>query len=165
MEPLKEEAAIAKEYKQLSKEMEQSDVIVTVSDIDHYTEDNQRLDERLNHLKSQQAEKEGQQAQINQLLQKYKGKRQQNDYDIEKLNYELVKATENYEQLSGKLNVLEERKKNQSETLEVKTTVDEIKKNPESLNNRADIMEDRISNLEDRNIEMLQVEEERELRL
>ena len=57
MEPLKEEAAIAKEYKQLSKEMEQSDVIVTVSDIDHYTEDNQRLDERLNHLKSQQAEK------------------------------------------------------------------------------------------------------------
>ena len=37
--------------------MEQSDVIVTVSDIDHYTEDNQRLDERLNHLKSQQAEK------------------------------------------------------------------------------------------------------------
>lgn len=116
VEPLKEEAAIAKEYKQLSKEMEQSDVIVTVSDIDHYTEDNQRLDERLNHLKSQQAEKEGQQAQINQLLQKYKGKRQQNDYDIEKLNYELVKATENYEQLSGKLNVLEERKKNQSET-------------------------------------------------
>ncbi|MDU3951459.1 MAG: AAA family ATPase, partial [Staphylococcus epidermidis] len=95
VEPLKEEAAIAKEYKQLSKEMEQSDVIVTVSDIDHYTEDNQRLDERLNHLKSQQ---------------------QQNDYDIEKLNYELVKATENYEQLSGKLNVLEERKKNQSET-------------------------------------------------
>ena len=47
------------------------------SDIDHYTEDNQRLDERLNHPKSQQAEKEGQQAQINQLLQKYKGKRQQ----------------------------------------------------------------------------------------
>ena len=38
-------------------------------------------------------------------------------------------------------------------------------KNPESLKNRADIMEDRISNLEDRNIEMLQVEEERELRL
>lgn len=52
--------------------MEQSDVIVTVSDIDHYTEDNQRLDERLNHLKSQQAEKEGQQAQINQLLQNIK---------------------------------------------------------------------------------------------
>ena len=72
MEPLKEEAAIAKEYKQLSKEMEQSDVIVTVSDIDHYTEDNQRLDERLNHPKSQQAEKEGQQAQINQLLQNIK---------------------------------------------------------------------------------------------
>ena len=43
--------------------------------------------------------------------------------------------------------------------------MDEIKKNLESLNNRADIMEDRISNLQDRNIETLQMEEERELRL
>ena len=40
-----------------------------------------------------------------------------------------------------------------------------IKKNLDSLNNRADITEDRISSLEDRNIEMLQMEEERELRL
>ena len=49
--------------------------------------------------------------------------------------------------------------------LDVKNTMNEIKKNLESLNNRDDIMEDRISNLEDRNIEMLQVQEERELRL
>ena len=49
--------------------------------------------------------------------------------------------------------------------LEMKNTMDEIKKNLESLNNRADIMEEGISNLEDRNIEMLQMEEERELRL
>ncbi|MCE3315447.1 hypothetical protein LB336_14625, partial [Staphylococcus aureus] len=67
-------------------------------------------------LKSQQADKEAQQALVNQLLQKFKGERQQVDYDIEKLNYELVKTTETYEQLTGKLNVLEERKKNQSET-------------------------------------------------
>ena len=46
--------------------------------------------------------------------------------------------------------------------LEMKNTTNERKKN---LNNRADIMEDRISNLGDRNIEMLQMEEERELRL
>ncbi|RIM49038.1 chromosome segregation protein SMC [Staphylococcus capitis] len=116
VEPLKEEAAIAKEYQQLSKQMEQSDVIVTVHDIDQYTEDNTKLDQRLNELKSQQADKEAQQAQANQLLQKFKGKRQQVDSDIEKLNYELVKTTETYEQLAGKLNVLEERKKNQSET-------------------------------------------------
>lgn len=116
VEPLKEEAAIAKEYQQLSKQMEQSDVIVTVHDIDQYNEDNTQLDQRLNELKSQQADKEAQQAQVNQLLQKYKGERQQVDYDIEKLNYELVKTTEAYEQLAGKLNVLEERKKNQSET-------------------------------------------------
>ena len=116
VEPLKEEAAIAKEYQQLSKQMEQSDVIVTVHDIDQYNEDNTQLDQRLNELQSQQADKEAQQAQVNQLLQKYKGERQQVDYDIEKLNYELVKTTEAYEQLAGKLNVLEERKKNQSET-------------------------------------------------
>lgn len=116
VEPLKEEAAIAKEYQQLSKQMEQSDVIVTVHDIDQYTEDNTKLDQRLNELKSQQADKEAQQAQVNQLLQKFKGERQQVDYDIEKLNYELVKTIETYEQLAGKLNVLEERKKNQSET-------------------------------------------------
>ena len=43
--------------------------------------------------------------------------------------------------------------------------MNEIKKNLESLNNRADFMKDRIGNLEDRNREMLQVEEEREVRL
>ena len=62
VEPLKEEAAIAKEYQQLSKQMEQSDVIVTVHDIDQYNEDNTQLDQRLNELKSQQADKEAQQA-------------------------------------------------------------------------------------------------------
>lgn len=67
VEPLKEEAAIAKEYQQLSKQMEQSDVIVTVHDIDQYNEDNTQLDQRLNELKSQQADKEAQQAQVNQL--------------------------------------------------------------------------------------------------
>lgn len=52
--------------------MEQSDVIVTVHDIDQYTEDNTKLDQRLNELKSQQADKEAQQAQVNQLLQSSK---------------------------------------------------------------------------------------------
>ena len=52
--------------------MEHSDVVVTVYDINQYDEENRQLDERLNHLKSQQAEKEGQQAQSNQYLQKQK---------------------------------------------------------------------------------------------
>ena len=56
-------------------------------------------------------------------------------------------------------------KQNQSEMLEMKNTMDEIKKNLDSLNSRAGNMEDRISSLDDRNIEMLQIEEERELRL
>ena len=37
--------------------MKQSDVIVTVNDIDQYSEDNRQLDQKLNDLKSQQADK------------------------------------------------------------------------------------------------------------
>ena len=45
----------------------------------------------------------------------------------------------------------------------MKNTINEIKNNLESLKNRADVMDERISDLEDRNIEMLPVDEEREL--
>src|SRR3712207_6307510 len=56
-------------------------------------------------------------------------------------------------------------KKNQTEILEMKNTIEEIKKNLYTLNSRANNMEERISNLEDGNIELLQAEEEREARL
>ena len=46
----------------------------------------------------------------------------------------------------------------------MKNTINDIQKNLESLKNRADIMDERISDLEDRNIEMLPVNEERGLR-
>ena len=49
--------------------------------------------------------------------------------------------------------------------LVMKNTMEEINKNLETLNNRADIRQDRISSLEDKNTEMLQMEEERERRL
>ncbi|AUJ51788.1 chromosome segregation protein SMC [Staphylococcus hominis subsp. hominis] len=116
VEPLKAEASIAKEYLQLSKEMEHSDVVVTVHDINQYDEENRQLDERLNHLKSQQAEKEGQQAQLNQYLQKQKTQRQKLERDTDHVNIDLITTTEEYEKFIGKLNVLEERKRNQSET-------------------------------------------------
>lgn len=116
VEPLKAEASSAKEYLKLSEEMKQSDVIVTVHDIDQYSEDNRELDVKLNDLKSQQADKEAKQAQINQYIQKQKSQRQHIDNDIEQLNYDLIKATEAYEKFTGQLNVLEERKRNQSET-------------------------------------------------
>uniref|UniRef100_F6PVV0 L1 transposable element RRM domain-containing protein n=1 Tax=Equus caballus TaxID=9796 RepID=F6PVV0_HORSE len=47
----------------------------------------------------------------------------------------------------------------------MKNTIEEIKKNLDALNSRANNMEERISNLEDGNIELLQAEEEREVRL
>ena len=58
-------------------------------------------------------------------------------------------------------NSSQKRNKIQSEVLQMKNTISEIKKNLEYLINRADLMEDRISNLEDRNTEMFQMEEEK----
>ena len=116
VEPLREEAAIAKEYKHLSKEMEKSDVLVTVHDIKQYSDHINELDDNLNHLKSQQATKDAEKVQHTQSLNKYKAERQQLDTRIESLNFELVKATEEVEKFTGQLNVLEERKRNQSET-------------------------------------------------
>ena len=49
--------------------------------------------------------------------------------------------------------------------MEMKNTMEEIKENLESLKNRADNTEEGISIIEDRNTDMLQMEEERELRL
>ncbi|CDR60307.1 chromosome segregation protein SMC [Staphylococcus schweitzeri] len=116
VEPLKEEAAVAKEYKTLSQQMKHSDIVVTVHDIDQYTNDNQQLDQRLNDLKGQQAAKEADKKSLVQKIQQYKGERQQIDNDVESMNYQLVKATEAFEKYTGQLKVLEERKKNQSET-------------------------------------------------
>lgn len=116
VEPLREEAAIAKEYKHLSSEMEKSDVLVTVYDIGQYNQNIFELDENLNRLKSQQASKDAEKAQHTQSLNQYKSERQQLDEKIESLNFKLVKATEEVEKFAGQLNVLEERKKNQSQT-------------------------------------------------
>lgn len=116
VEPLREEAAIAKEYKHLSNEMEKSDVLVTVYDIEQYSQNIHELDENLNHLKSQQAAKDAEKVQHTQALNRYKSERQQLDEKIESLNYQLVKSTEEVEKFAGQLNVLEERKKNQSQT-------------------------------------------------
>ncbi|MDG0844193.1 chromosome segregation protein SMC [Staphylococcus equorum] len=116
VEPLREEAAIAKEYKHLSKEMEKSDVLVTVHDIGQYSKNIHELDDNLNNLKSHQATKDAEKVQHTQALNKYKSERQQLDERIESLNFQLVKATEEVEKYAGQLNVLEERKKNQSQT-------------------------------------------------
>ena len=47
--------------------------------------------------------------------------------------------------------------------MELKSSIDEMKNALESIVNRVDHMEERINELEDRNMEMIQVEEEREL--
>ena len=116
VEPLREEASIAKEYQHLAAEMEKSDILVTVHDIETYNDNVHELDEQLNSLKSQQETKEANKVQHTKALNKYKSERQQYDNDIEKLNYQLVKATEVLEKYNGQLNVLKERQKNQSET-------------------------------------------------
>ena len=49
--------------------------------------------------------------------------------------------------------------------MEMKNTLEETKENLESLKNKADNMEERISIIADRNTNMLQMQEEKELRL
>lgn len=52
----------------------------------------------------------------------------------------------------------------ENQILELKTSINEMENSLESFGNKADQMEDRISDLEARNLEMIQVEEGRELR-
>ena len=56
-------------------------------------------------------------------------------------------------------------KKNQSEILEMKDKTEAIKQDTDSLNADVDAIEERVSTIEDRHLELLQTEEERELRL
>ena len=79
-----------------------------------------------------------------------------------KLNELRNKINEKKEYFTKEMETM--KKKNEAEILDMKNTINEIKNNLESLKNRAVVMEERINHLEDRNIEMLQVEEERELR-
>ena len=58
---------------------------------------------------------------------------------------------------------IETLKKNQIEILEMKNSIKEIKNELLSIGNRADQMQERISYIKDRNIEMAQREEERDL--
>lgn len=116
VEPLREEATIAKEYKHLTKEVEQSDVIVTVHDIESYNQNINELDTTLNQLKSKQEAKEAEKSQHARTIEKNKGERYRLDEVIESLNQRLVDATEAVEKYNGQLNVLEERQKNQSAT-------------------------------------------------
>lgn len=81
------------------------------------------------------------------------------------MNYKKIEIDSSMKSGTSSQKKIEMIKKNQVEMLEMKNTMDEIKKNSDSLNNTADIMEEWISSLEDKNIEMLQMEEERELRL
>ena len=53
--------------------------------------------------------------------------------------------------------------KEPTEVLEVKSSINEIKNASEIIGNRAENMEEIISDLEDRNLEMSQVKEEKEL--
>ena len=53
---------------------------------------------------------------------------------------------------------------NQTEILELKNSINEMKYSLASIGNRADHMEERISKPKDRNLETIQVEDEREIR-
>lgn len=61
-------------------------------------------------------------------------------------------------------NQTETLKMNQTEILELRNTINKMKNVLESIVNAADDMEDSISKLKDRNLETIQVEEQRKVR-
>ena len=61
-------------------------------------------------------------------------------------------------------NQTETLKLNQTEILELRNTINKMKNVLESIVNAADDMEDSISKLKDRNLETIQVEEQRKVR-
>ncbi|QPA23566.1 chromosome segregation protein SMC [Mammaliicoccus fleurettii] len=115
VEPLKEEASIAKEYLQLSQTLEQSDIRVTVHDIQSYQKQIETHDATLNELKSTQAKIAQKKSKITHMIQTAKGKRYEIDQQLEKVNQKLIESTEQVEKLSGQYQLIEERQKNQSQ--------------------------------------------------
>ena len=95
--------------------MEHSDVVVTVHDINQYDEENRQLDERLNHLKANKLKRRSTSS-IKSIFTKQKRNVKNLKRDTDHTNIDLITTTEEYEKFIGKLNVLEERKRNQSET-------------------------------------------------
>ena len=55
-------------------------------------------------------------------------------------------------------------KKNQTEILELRNTINKMNNVLESIGNGADDMKDSISELKDRNLETIQIEEQRKVR-
>lgn len=116
VEPLKEEAAIAREYLKLSETLKESDIQVTVHDIQSYKDQIAQYDHSLNDLKSEQEIAKSKKQNINHTIQKYKGERFDIDQQLETLNHDLVEITGEIEKLTGQYHLIEERQKNQSQT-------------------------------------------------
>ncbi|MDO5375650.1 MAG: chromosome segregation protein SMC [Staphylococcus rostri] len=116
VEPLKEEAAIAKEYQALSEILQESDVCVTVHDIESYKSKIAQHDDDLNGLKSEQERVQSKKHHITRTIKTTKGERLEIDNQLEQLNAKLIEATEQVEKLTGQYHLIEERQKNQSQT-------------------------------------------------
>ncbi|MCS4486242.1 chromosome segregation protein SMC [Staphylococcus americanisciuri] len=116
IEPLKEEAAIAKEYQTLSEILQESDICVTVHDITSYKAQIAEHDETLNGLKSEQERAQSKKTHITRTIKATKGDRFEIDGQLEQLNAALIEATEQVEKVTGQYHLIEERQKNQSQS-------------------------------------------------
>lgn len=139
VEPLKEEAAIAKEYLQLSETLKESDIRVTLHDIEDYQNQITTHDQALNDLKSEQEKIQTKKADVTRTIQKTKGERYQIDQQLETLNNELIQSTEDVEKLTGQYKLIEERQKNQSQSNA------RIEEEQESLTHQQRVLEEETS--------------------
>ena len=93
---------------------------------------------------------------------------------MKKLNKLQENSDRQFNEITNKINEqnldyftkeIETLKKEQMEILEMRSTINEMKNKVKSIGNRPDCMEERVSEHEDRNLENIQVELERELSL
>lgn len=116
VEPLAEEAAIAKEYVALTKELTSADIHVTVRDIQAYQKEYMALSDELKTYTEMVLIKEDKLERLKSKMSKSKTIQEQLREETESLHKRTVELTELIERATGQLVLLDEKKGNTKQT-------------------------------------------------
>lgn len=115
LDPLKEQAEVAKKYKKKKAELEKVEVVLLVTEIEQLHEKWQRLLTEIEEAKLVEIEKSTKLKEREALVIKEREQIESIDQEVSTLQNDLVKITEQIEQHEGKRNVMEERLKHVEE--------------------------------------------------
>lgn len=112
IEPLEEQARVAKEYKEYSKRLQDLNIKIYVNDIETAYETWQKTEKLKKEATEIQVEYASQVNQIDASIEQKRWHINQIDKELEELHQKLVETSEKVEQAEGKKDVLSERNKN-----------------------------------------------------